>query len=133
MADLRVLASRIFVEIISEGDLSLVEELIAEDYSDGRGPGGREGFRMGLSMVREAFPDWTSTIEETVVEGDRLAARWTVTGTHRAPFMGIPATGQAVQMQECGILHFVNGQLVAIRRVADELSLLRQLGVVPTP
>ena len=132
--DLRQLAQRVFSEIITGGDLALADELIAPDYVDHRGgPPGREGFKMGLAMVRAAFPDWSSVPQDLLVEGDKVAGRWTVTGTHRADFMGIPATGQAITMAEAGILRFEGGQLVELWRVADELALLRQLGVIPTP
>jgi predicted ester cyclase len=83
-------------------------------------------------MVREAFPDWTSAPIELVVEGDKVAARWVVRGTHRGPFLGFAPTGRAIEMAECGILRFEGGQLVELNRVADELSLLRQLGA-PAP
>lgn len=129
---LRAIATRIFDEVISRGDRALAEQLIAPSYVDHRGgPQGREGFLLGLKAIRAAFPDWTSTVEDMVVEGDRVAARWTVRGTHRGPFMGMPATNRAITMQEAGILRFENGQLAEIWRVADELSLLRQLGVLP--
>jgi len=129
--DLQPIVRRIFDDVISKGDLADVDQLIAEDYTDPRGPKGREGFAMGLEMVRSAFPDWTSRIQETVVDGDVVAARWVVTGTHQAEFMGIPATGKRIEMQECGFLQFRDGQLVEIRRVADELGMLRQLGALP--
>ncbi len=129
--DLRARAALIFDALISQGDLSLADTLIAPDYTDHRGPPGRAGFVMGLTMIRAAFPDWTSTPDVLLVEGDRVAARWTVRGTHRGDFFGIPATGRAVTMAECGILRFEGGQLAELNRVADELSLLRQLGALP--
>lgn len=129
--DLHERTHRLFSDLISQGDLSLVDTLIAPDYRDPRGPSGREGFVAGLSMIREAFPDWTSTVEELLVVGDTVAARWTVRGTNRGPFLGLPPTGRAIEMQECGFLSFRDGALVEIRRVADELSMMRQLGVVP--
>lgn len=133
-ADLRAVAARVFSDLISQGDVSLAEALIAPDFVDRRGgPPGRDGFVMGLQMVRAAFPDWTSTPDELVVEGDRVAGRWTVTGTHLGDFMGIPATGRRVTMAEAGVLRFEGGRLAELSRVADELSLLRQLGVLPTP
>lgn len=133
-ADLRVIATRIFQEIISGGDLALADALIAPDYVDHRGgPPGREGFKLGLSMVRAAFPDWTSAPQDLIVEGDRVAGRWVVTGTHQGEFMGIPATGAAISMAEAGVLRFQDGQLTELWRVADELALLRQLGVLPSP
>lgn len=122
---------RVFRELITEGEMTLVEELIAADFVDHRGPPGREGFTMGLAMVRAAFPDWSSTVDAIIVEGDTVAAMWTVRGTQRGEFMGIPASGRKVEMQEAGFLTFKDGQLLEIRRVADELSLMRQLGVIP--
>lgn len=108
--------------------------LVTEDYEDHSGaPRGRDAFLFGLGMVRAAFPDWTSTPDELVVEGDRVAARWTVRGTQHGDFMGIPATGRTIVMKEAGILRFEGGRLAEINRVADELSFLRQLGVLPTP
>lgn len=131
--DLKARTGLLFEKVITQGELDLVEELIDPAYRDPRGPTGREGFTAGLQMVRQAFPDWSSTLEEVIVEGDTVAARWTVRGTQRGDFMGIPATGRAVQMQECGFLSFREGRLVEIRRVADELTLLRQLGAIPEP
>ena len=130
--DLRALTKRIFEHVISGGDLALADALIAPDFTDHRGPPGRDGFKLGLQMVREAFPDWTSAPIELVVEGDKVAARWVVRGTHRGPFLGFAPTGRAIEMAECGILRFEGGQLVELNRVADELSLLRQLGA-PAP
>ena len=129
--NLRPIAQRIFEDLISGGDLSQVDALISPDYVDARGPRGQEGFAQGLVFIREAFPDWQSTIDEMIVEGNTVAARWTVRGTHRGTFMGIPATGRAIIMQECGFLTFREGRLQSIRRVADELSMLRQLGLLP--
>lgn len=131
---LRAIAAQIFEDVISKGNLRLADSLIAETYVDHRGgPQGRAGFLLGLQAIRAAFPDWTSTVEDMVVEGDRVAARWTVRGTHQGSFMGLPATHRAITMQEAGILRFENGQLAEIWRVADELSLLRQLGILPQP
>lgn len=133
MTDPRAVTELIFDQVISQGDLSQIDTLIAPNYVDHRGgPGGRRGFAAGLEAVREAFPDWQSTLGDMVVEGNKVAARWIVTGTHVAAFMGIPASGARVRMEECGILRFDDqGRLAEIWRVADELSLMRQLGVVP--
>jgi steroid delta-isomerase-like uncharacterized protein len=129
--DLQHTTHQLFDALISRGDLSLVDALIAPDFVNDRGPGGREGFAAGLMAVRAAFPDWTSSVDELMVGDQTVAARWTVRGTQRGAFMGIPATGRSVVMQECGFLSFREGKLCAIRRVADELSMLRQLGVLP--
>ena len=129
--DLQDRTRLIFEALITGGDFELAAELIDPAYSDPRGPSGVDGFIGGLKAVRQAFPDWSSTVEESIVQGDTVAARWTVRGTQRGDFMGIPATGRTIEMQECGFLSFREGRLLEIRRVADELTLLRQLGAIP--
>jgi steroid delta-isomerase-like uncharacterized protein len=129
---LKVRARKIFDDVISRGDLQLADELIHPDYVDLRGgPKGLEGFKQGLASIRAAFPDWTSTVDDMIAEGDRVAARWTIRGTHRGAFMGVPPTGRQVTMREAGILRFSGGKLIELGRVADELSLMQQLGVLP--
>jgi len=132
---LDTLTRRIFHELISgHGDpVALTDELIHPHYVDTRGPQGRQAFLGGLMMVREAFPDWHAEVEHLLVGDGEVAVKWTVRGTHRGPFMGLPATGRAIAMAECGFLTFRDGQLLRLDRVADEASLLRQLGVLPPP
>jgi predicted ester cyclase len=131
----KTIVQRIFAEVISKGDLALADAIIAADLvdHDPRQAPGLAGFKHGLVAVREAFPDWTSTIDALVCEGDLLGARWTVRGTHKAPFFGVPPTGRTVTMREAGMFRVAGGKLVEVWRVADELALLRQLGVLPAP
>lgn len=130
------IARRIFAEVISQGSAAAADELLAEEFSmndGGRTPPGREGFKLAMRALREAFPDWTSTPVDLISEGDKVAGRWTVRGTHSGAFMGIPPTGKKIEMQEAGVMRFENGRLVEIWRVADELALLQQLGVISPP
>jgi predicted ester cyclase len=135
---LKVSALRIFEEVISGGDLVAADALIAPDFTDHfaaqRGaPPGIDSFKFGLQMIREAFPDWRSEVWDLVEEGDRVALRWRVSGTHNgAPFMGVPPSGKAIQMDEAGMMRFADGKLVELWRVADELALMRQLGMIPS-
>jgi predicted ester cyclase len=124
---------RVFAEVISRGDLALADELIDPGLvqHDPRQPPGLEGFKLGLMAVREAFPDWTSTLDDVVCEGDKVAARWTVRGTHRGAFFGVPPTGKSITMREAGILRVQGEKLVEVWRVADELALLQQIGALP--
>jgi steroid delta-isomerase-like uncharacterized protein len=129
----KIIVRRIFDEVISGGDIALAEQLIADDFvnHDGRPPPGRDGFKQGLMAIRAAFPDWRSSIDDMVAEGDKIAARWTVTGTQRGPYMGLPPTGRQIVMREAGFLRIEGGKLVEIWRVADELTMLRELGALP--
>lgn len=123
--------TRAVFDLISSGDESLVEQLIHPAYVDTRGPRGQTGFVAGLRMIRAAFPDWTSEPLRLCAEGDTVAAIWTTRGTHQGEFLGMPATGGTVEMRESGMLDFKDGRLIGIDRVADELTLLRQLGALP--
>jgi predicted ester cyclase len=84
-------------------------------------------------MIFEAFPGSQLTIEEEIAEGDRLALRFVQTGTHRGPFMGLPATGREFAMTGQTLLHFRDGRVVERWSSADLLGLLVQLGAVPAP
>lgn len=130
------LALQIFEDVISRGDLTAADALIAPDFVDhfaiqrGASPG-LEGFKLGLEMIRGAFPDWRSEVEDIVEEGDRVALRWRVSGTHLGVFLGFEGSGKAIQMEEAGVMRFADGKLVEMWRVADEVALMRQLGLIP--
>ena len=80
-------------------------------------------------QLKTAFPDLHAEIEDLLVDGDRTALRLTVSGTHKGPFMGIPATGKAVQWESIGIAEFRDGQMYRVWVQPDMLGLMRQLGV----
>jgi steroid delta-isomerase-like uncharacterized protein len=88
---------------------------------------GREGFEAALRAFREAFPDLQAKASHLVAEGDLVVGRFQVTGTHRGPFMGIPATGNAVHYEEMAIVRFAGGRIVEHWSVADGLAILQQL------
>lgn len=131
----KTILRRIMLEIISRVDYALADELIALDVDArtlrvGQTPG-REGFKRGLDLVRAGFPDWESVPGQFIGEGDIVAARWTVQGTHTGSYLGIPPTGIRVEMREMGFFRFAGGKLVEYETLADEISLLRQIGVLP--
>jgi len=72
-------------------------------------------------------------VEDLLADGDRTVARVRVTGTHRGSFMGIPPTGASGDIQPIDIMRFdADGQVCEHWGVADMLSLMQQLGVVPS-
>jgi steroid delta-isomerase-like uncharacterized protein len=133
--ELKVLERRFFDEMLNRGELSAGDDLFAEDSVDYAGfPGqapGREGFKQAVVMMHAAFPDIHYTIEDMVAEGDRIATRWTLRGTHEGEFFGIPATGNQVSVEGIHILRFADGQIVECWEVWDQLSMLRQIGAMP--
>ena len=97
-------------------------------------PNGRQGLE-GLREHMLYLPnivEHTSTVEDMVGDGDRIAARITVRGTHVGEVLGIPATGKEWAIDEFMIAHFRHGKISRIWRVADIFSLLQQLGGTPS-
>jgi steroid delta-isomerase-like uncharacterized protein len=129
------LVERSFEELHNQGNLSLVEELVSADFvnhdAPPNTPGGPAGLRAIVTMLRTAFPDLRIDINELIAEGDKVVARTTFRGTQSGPFFGIPPTGRHVEQEQIHILRFVDGKAVEHRAVRDDLTMMRQLGVIP--
>jgi steroid delta-isomerase-like uncharacterized protein len=133
----KALTLRFIEEVINQGKMSTIDELISADAVDHSlppgMPPGREGVKLFLGMVRAAFPDIHETVEDTVAEGDRVVTRTTWRGTHRGAFLGIPPTGKQVSVTGIDISRVASGKFVEHWQATDNLGLLQQLGVVPPP
>jgi steroid delta-isomerase-like uncharacterized protein len=125
-----------FTEFINTASEEFAEELIAPDATfhvpgrsePMRGPG---GYLAIIGMMREGFPNVRWTMEEMVSEGDKVAARFTMRGTHQGPFFGVPPTGTEIVVQALNLYHLADGQIVEEHGHPDMLSLLRQIGALP--
>jgi steroid delta-isomerase-like uncharacterized protein len=93
--------------------------------------GTTEGLKAFNRSFRTAFPDWTSTVEEIVSEGDRVAERWTGRGTHLGDFRGIPPTGRRVEVPGVVFYRMRDGKIAEFRGSFDGLRMLQQLGALP--
>ena len=82
---------------------------------------------------RESFPDWHSTFEELIAEGDRVAERWTGRGTHLGELQGIPPTGKRVEAPGSVFYRIVDGKIVEFRGQFDMMGLMQQLGAIASP
>jgi steroid delta-isomerase-like uncharacterized protein len=94
---------------------------------------GLKEYKQFDNEVYDAFPDVHFTIDDMVVEGDKLAMRSTTTGTHKGAFMGIPATNKKVTLWGIEIVRIVGGKIVEGWERVDTLGLMQQLGAIPTP
>jgi predicted ester cyclase len=99
---------------------------------------GYEGVGPGLENVKQfyrrfwsAFPDGRVTALETVEQGETLIVRHLTTGTQERAFMGVPATGQRIELPGISILHFREGRCFERWTCSDSLLLLRQIGAFP--
>ena len=127
----KALVHRFVEEFWSSGNLSTADELITADATisgNNQVMPDIETLKAFCRSMREAFPDWHSTLEELVAEGDRVAERWTGRGTHRGEFQGIAATGRQVAVPGTVFYRIVGGKIVEFRGQFDRLALLEQLG-----
>ena len=88
------------------------------------------GYLAIIGMMREGFPDIQWTLEEMVAEGDKVAGRFTMRGTHQGIFFGIPPTGRMIAVQAMNIYRISDGQFVEEHGQPDMLGLLQQIGAL---
>ena len=84
-----------------------------------------------FARIHRVFPDLQVTVEDMIEEGDKVAGRNTLTGTHRGEYMSLPPTGKTITYNEIIIFRFVNGRIAEVWGVVDVFSQLKQLGVIP--
>ena len=77
-----------------------------------------------------AFPDSRISVEGCIAEGNTVVSRWTLTGTHRAAFEGIPPTGRAVKITGIEYNHVVDGKIAEHWSQFDMMALLQQIGAM---
>jgi predicted ester cyclase len=94
---------------------------------------GLKDFKKHMSELYDALPDIHWTLDDMLVEGDRVAVRWTVSGTHKGKLMGIPPTNKKVKYSGIEIDRVAGGKFVEGWVSPDTLGFMQQLGVVPAP
>ena len=128
---------RRFREALSAGDLDGAVAVFAPNavvHSSGAPhPLTVEGFKQFGGVILGAFPGGTATIEDMIVEGDKVVSRLTYRGTHTGDLMGIPPTGKSVTVSEMIIDQFADGKIVESWRLFDQMAMMQQLGVIPAP
>lgn len=129
---------RLYDEVFNQGNLDVVDELIAPNVVEHQPQPGVDPNAQGPELVkqiatfyRSAFPDLHITVEDMVAEGDRVVGRVTITGTHQGDLMGIPPTGKRVQVGSIDIIRYEGGKVVEHWGETDAMGLMQQLGVVP--
>jgi predicted ester cyclase len=132
------IARRIPVEVFSQGRLEVVDEILTPDFKEHSQlppglPGGREGVKALASQLRKGFPDLTYRVDLQIAEGDFVAAYLTVSGTHKGEVFGMPATGKHAEWPETHIVKMVNGKITEHWGIADQVGMLRQLGLAREP
>ena len=128
---------RLIEEVINKGNIGLFDELVASDLVDHAlppgFPPGVQGTKEFFSLLRAAFPDFHYTIEDMVAEGDYVVQRLTAQGTMKGEFMGMPPSGKHAVWSSMDFVRLKDGKVVEYWGIEDQLSMLQQIGVIPTP
>ena len=120
-----------FYERFNAGDLTVVDDLVADDFVEHEEFPGLEPTKAGLRMLFEsfhaAFEGGKFEVEDMVAEGDTVSVRVRARGTHRAEFMGVPASGRTIDVGVSDYLRLGNGLVVEHWGVMDTGALMQQL------
>ena len=137
MGDNAALIRRWFEQVWNQGDEATIDALCAKDVigygqaEHGADIHGAEQFKQLWRGFRSAFSEIYVEIQDTIEQGDRVVARWTMTMKHSGAFMGIAPTGKVVSVNGTSIQRLAGGQIIAGWDNWDQLGLLVQLGAVP--
>jgi steroid delta-isomerase-like uncharacterized protein len=131
--DSKTIVRQLYEEVWNKRRLELVDEIISPSHAlhdpnltdSAIGP---EAYKRQVTRFITAFPDLRFNVEDMFGERDKLAVAWTISGTHKGEFMGIPATDKKVSVDGITLNHIVNGKIMDSYISWDTLGLMRQLG-----
>ncbi|GGC93932.1 hypothetical protein GCM10011512_21210 [Tersicoccus solisilvae] len=129
-ADLKGLV-RAFYEPFRTGDTAIHRDVLAIGWVDlplapGQQPGAA-GLAAQIETFRHAFPDYDVVNEDLLVDGDRVAVRNTVTGTHRGAFLGHPPTGRRIAIRTMDVHRVRAGRIDTTWHLEDFAGLMSQV------
>src|SRR4029453_14589162 len=130
----KALAKRAFEELLSGGRFELAEQLYAKDFVN-------HGIHRDISLDEDqaalkgwhqAFPDLAIVPEKLIAEGDLVTIYWIAHGTKTRTGKGLPATGKKAEQAGITIWRIINGKIKEEWSAFDQLSMMQQLGLLPT-
>lgn len=129
---------QLFEEALVEGDLDLVDDLVADDFVGHSNLvpepiEGREEYKAFLSKISAGASDAEYTVEDIFATDEKVAVRGRSTGIHDGEFMGIQPTGKEIEIEGMYIARIEDGQIVESWGQNDLLSVFQQLGVTELP
>ena len=127
----KAVVRRFIAEVWNAGNLDAADDLVHPEYAISGIGTGPDAVRHNVSIYRTAFPDLECVVEQLVAEGDWVAVRLTLRGTHLGPLGDIPATEKPVTMKELVFWRVESGKLCAIWSQGDALGLRIQIGAIP--
>jgi predicted ester cyclase len=119
-----------------KGDATVFDKYASPDFTEhqyGMIPANAEGAKKAIKYLHNAFPDISLTIEDIVIDGDKVWGRMTGRGTQKGQFGPMPPTGKKIEITVIDIMHFKDGKLIEHWGVPDRLAAMEQLGMKPPP
>lgn len=130
------IVKRVIDEVWNQGKLDVLPQLVSPQIvgSDSLAGDlkGMDGFERHIKAMRTAFPDLRLRTDDILNVGDRVIVRWTATGTNRGTLAGIPATNKQGTVHGMTLNTIRDGKLVEMHASWDTLSMIQQLGLVPS-
>jgi steroid delta-isomerase-like uncharacterized protein len=128
-AENKEIVKRVFAEWWTKANLQAVDAMLADEFvcHGAERVDSKEAIKELISEYHRAFSGWVETVDVMVAEGDRVACRFTASGTHTGTFMGIAPTGKSVSFSGIDIYHIVDGRIIEMWYAEDLYGLLQQL------
>jgi steroid delta-isomerase-like uncharacterized protein len=125
---------RYFDEVMNQGKLDVIEEICDPNFqfiipTQPEPFRGFDGFKGFVTYLRSAFPDIHFAVDRETAEGNKVATRWKITGTHLGEFLGMPATHNKISDGGIDIFTFRQGKILTVHVNENDLGLMKQLGM----
>ena len=126
-----------FFELLGRHDTEKMEQLLVSSTQYSFHPSGMShmdwnGHKQLLAEITRAFPDLHHDIKDMVAEGDKVAVRLNVTGTHKGEFQGIPPSGRKLSLDEMAFLTIIDERITEGWITSDTMSFMQQIVAIPT-
>jgi len=130
----KALVQRFYEQVINQKNLAALDQFISPTAVNHTVPAGLpQGPSQFLSMHLGAFPDLKASVVDLLADGDKVVALVSIHGTHQGAFRATSPTGKPITVTAINIFRIENGKMVEHWGLADRLSALQQLGIVPPP
>ena len=132
----KAIVQRLYEEVWNRRKLEVIKEIISPSHAL-QAPNisgssiGPEAYKRNVLAFLAGFPDLRWSIEDTIAEKDKVVACWTISGTHKGDYLGMPATNKKVSVEGITIHNVAGGKIMDSYSNWDVLGMMQQLGVVP--
>lgn len=91
-----------------------------------------DDFKEKIAGMRAIFPDLEEDMKDIIADGDTVATRWVLTGSLQQDFMGVTASGQAINVEGMNVYRLKDGRVTDIWTQFDAVGLMQQIGAMPS-